>query len=360
MAARPTRMSNRALAACAIAVALALAGCGGSSSKTGTASNSSSTAEPPMQASGEPGVVASGIPFAANLTFDQSGGLWVAAATLGKGGSQGLWYVPSGGKPLHVVSGLTSPVGMAWVENRLYVASTAEAGKGQISVFEGFTGSAFTHQHVLIRGLPIGKHLIGSIAQGHEGRLFVGLGAPQDKGGPPGGVDSFSPSGGPTLAEATGLRTAFGLAFWGRQLLVSDNGPDYVEEAPDTLHGFEPAGPLVNFGFPKCYGQGGSACSGFPAPLKTFPSHATPEGVAVKGNVAFVAMYGSFPFSVKPGQTAPPEQPSEIVRIDLHTGSSNVFWHSPVDHDLLGLAIGPDGDLYATLFGSGKVVRFPL
>ena len=322
---------------------------------------SSSSGEPPMQATGSPTVVASGIPFAANLAFDSSGRLWVAAATLGKGPSEGIWYIPSGGHPVHVVTGLTSPAGLAWVGNRLYVGSTAEVGRGQISVYEGFTGSGFAGHRILIGGLPVGKHLIGSIVQGPEGRLFVGLGAPSDTGGPPGSVRSFSPSGGALVLEATGVRTAYGLAFWGRRLLVTDNGPDYVAEAPDTLHEFEPAGPVVNFGFPQCYGQGGAACASFPAPLSTFPSHSTPEGIAVKGDVAFVAMYGSFPFAAQKGSSAvPPEQPAEIVRVDLRTGKSNVFWHSPVDHDLLGLAIGPDGDLYATLFASGKVVRFQL
>ena len=51
---------------------------------------------------------------------------------------------------------------------------------------------------------------------------------------------------------------------------------------------------------------------------------------------------------------------TQIVRIDLRTGHVNVFWRSPVPHDLIGLALGPDGDLYAMLTLSGKVVRFPL
>jgi glucose/arabinose dehydrogenase len=279
---------------------------------------------------------------------------------LGKGPSEGIWYVPSGGHPLHVVTGLTSPAGLIWVADRLYVASATEVGKGQVSVLEGFTGSEFTHHRVLLGGLPIGKHLIGSIAQGPEGRLFIGLGAPQDQGGPPGSVRSFTVTGEPPVVEATGVRTAYGLAFWGQRLLVTDNGPDYVAEAPDTLHVFEPSGPVVNFGFPQCYGQGGTACARFPAPLTTFPAHSTPEGIAVKGDIAFVAMYGSFPFTAQKGAPTPPEQPAEIVRVDLRTGKSNVFWRSPVDHDLLGLAIGPDGNLYATLFASGKVVRFQL
>ncbi len=313
-----------------------------------------------MQASGAPAVVASGIPFAANLTFDPGGRLWVTSASTGKDPSEGVWYVPPGGHPLHVVRGISAPGGLTWLGNRLYVGSTSEPGKGQINVFEGFTGSEFVHHGVLLSGLPTGQHLLGSIVHGQEGRLFFGLGAQGEVSGPPGSVQSVSPSGGAPVLEATGVRTAFGLAFWGRRLLVTDNGPDYVAYAPDTLFAFEPGRPVVNFGFPRCYGQGGAACRGFTAPLASFPAHSTPEGIAVKGDVAFVAMYGSFPYTAQKGVKPPPEQPAEIVRVDLRTGKSNVFWRSPVNHELLGLAIGPEGDLYATLSISGKVVRFQL
>ena len=115
---------------------------------------------------------------------------------------------------------------------------------------------------------------------------------------------------------------------------------------------FEPGGAVVNFGFPKCYGQGGHACAGFKAPLVTFPSHSSPEGIVVKGDVAYVADYGS--------SVVRSPAPSEIVRVDLRTGRHSVFWRAPHQNDLVGLAIGPDGDLYATLLATGEVVRFDL
>jgi hypothetical protein len=45
-------------------------------------------------------------------------------------------------------------------------------------------------------------------------------------------------------------------------------------------------------------------------------------------------------------------------RVDLTTGRRTRIWKSRVEHDPLGAAIGPDGDLYVTLFVSGRVVRF--
>ena len=38
----------------------------------------------------------------------------------------------------------------------------------------------------------------------------------------------------------------------------------------------------------------------------------------------------------------------------------NTFWRSPVPHDLIGLALGPDGNLYVPLTFSGKVLRLDL
>ena len=355
-------MIKRAVVLGTVSVGLAvLAGCGGhsrssqtatSSAQTGTAPGSTTAAEPPMRPSRPPGIVASGIPFASNLAFDAHGGLWVASASFGPASPGGLWYVPSGGRPRRVATGLSAPTALTWVGNRLYVADSKTPGTGRVSVLQGFTGNAFTSRRTLLDGLPLGSHFIGSIAPGPSGRLFVGNGALADHTGQPAQVLSFSPSGVGPVTEATGLRSAFGLAFWGQRLLVTDNGPDQVRQSPDQLFAFTPGGRVANFGFPECYGQGGSACAGFPAPLVTFPSHSSPEGLAVKGDVAFVADQGS--------SVAQTPAASEIVRVDLDTGRTSVFWRAPRQHDLVAIAIGPDGDLYATLLVSGQVVRLGL
>ena len=359
--ARGGRVIKRAVVVGALSVGLAvLAGCGAhspssqttSSAQTGTAPGSTTAAQPPMRPTRPPVIVASGIPYASNLAFDPHGGLWVASASFGPASPGGMWYVPSGGRPRRVATGLTAPTALTWVGNRLYVADSETSGTGRISVLQGFTGNAFTSRRTLIDGLPLGSHFIGSIVPGSGGRLFVGTGALEDHTGQPAQVLSFSPSGGAPVAEATGLRSAFGLAFWGQRLLVTDNGPDQVRQSPDQLFAFTPGERVANFGFPKCYGQGASACAGFPAPLVTFPSHSSPEGIGVKGDVAFVADQGS--------SVAQSPAPSEIVRVDLGTGRTSVFWRAPRQHDLVGIAIGPHGDLYATLLVSGQVVRLGL
>ncbi|HME02279.1 MAG TPA: hypothetical protein VKG38_04520 [Solirubrobacteraceae bacterium] len=341
----------------AVVLGMALAGCGGggSGSQTSTtpSSGTSAAAEAPLQASGSPAVVASGIPFPTNLAFDAQGRLWITAATLGPSPTEGVWYMPPGGSARHVVGDLTAAGGLVWIGNRLYVDSATTPGIGQVNVLEGFNGSSFAQRRVLLKDLATGAHTLGALVLGPDGLLYVGLGAANDHSGAPGSVISFPPSGGATRVAATGVRTAYGLAFWGPQLLVTDNGPDEAgPEARDQLLAFDPTGPVPDFGFPTCYGQGGAACAGFKAPLATFPPHSAPAGVAVKGNVAYVADVGS--------AVAQSSAPSAIVRIDLQTGQQDIFWRSPVSHDVAGVAIGPEGDLYAALVVSGKIVRFHL
>jgi glucose/arabinose dehydrogenase len=345
---------KRAAVVGAVVVATSLTGCGGSShshtaTTTSTSRGASAASEPPITASAAPTVVASGVPFPEAVAFDAHGGLWVVSATLGRAPSEGVWYVPPGGRPRHV--GLTGATALLWRGNQLYEADITNPGTGRVSLLEGFTGNGFAHRHVLVDNVPVGSRTIGSIVQGPNGRLFIGTGALGDQG-PAGHILSFAPSGGTPAVEASGLRTDLGLAFWGPHLLITVNGPDLAGNSPDELQSFEPGGPVVNFGFPKCYGQGGAACAGFPAPLVKFPSHSTPEGIVVKDDVAYIADYGS----------SLPQYPAatEILRVDLRTGHVNVFWRSPVKGDLIGLALGPDGNLYVPLTISGKVLRFDL
>ncbi len=347
---------KRALAVGAVLAAMAgLASCSHPSAAPHSPTSSgptSSGAEPPLQAP-TPTVVVSGVPLATNLTFDQHGGLWFTSGTLGQNSTGGVWYVPPGGRPRHVVTGLSAS-GLAWVGNRLYVGSLTTPGIGRITIFEGFNGSRFTSQRVLLDNVNVGQHIIGSIVLGPDGRLYFGVGAAGDATGPSGSVLSIAPDGGNPVVKATGLRSAFGLAFYGRLLLVTDTGRDDLGpfRPPEDLYEFNPAGPVVNFGFPGCYDQGGPACAGTRPPLATFPAHATPSGVAVKGDVAFVVENGSS-FLQNPSG-------SDIQRVDLRTGRHTVFWRSPVKHDPVGAAIGPDGNLYITLVASGKIVRFDL
>jgi glucose/arabinose dehydrogenase len=353
--ARPWRRLLRCVLLLA-AVAAGSAGCGGGSSSH-SATVTTGTKSPNAALGGEPRptpTVVAEIPFAANLTFDRHGGLWVGSGAGGAATTDGVWYVPAGGQPRQVIKGLHLPFGLAWEGERLYVGHAVTPSRGSVTVFEGFDGRRFTRHHDVLQDLPIGEHSVGTIAPGPQGRLFVGVGAPHDHTGPPGHILSLAPDGSGVVLEATGLRSAFGLAFQGPRLLVTDNGPDVRgrTRSSDELDAFDVQGPPVNFGFPRCYNQGGSACAGTRAPFVIFAPHAAPAGVAVTDSVAYVSENGSASSRNPTGNA--------VVRVDLRKGEQNVFWRSPVEHDPSGAVIGPDGNLYVALYVSGRVVRFRL
>jgi glucose/arabinose dehydrogenase len=315
-----------------IPVVAALAGLGGLSPQSGAAT---------------PKVVAKGIPFATNVVFDPAGGMWVTSGAGGANGSDGVWYVPAGGRPRHVVRHLKTALGLRWAGGKLYVSHITSASNGRVTAFTGFDGTRFTKHSVALDGLRVGRHTMDSIVQGPDGRLYVGVGSTFDNHGRPGRVVSFKPGRHTPRLEATGLRNPYGLAFHGADLLVTDNGRDDLGETrpPEELDAFDPAGPVADFGFPRC----SPSCAGAIAPIATLPAHASTDGLAVKGDVAYVAQNGS---TIRRHAVG-----NDVQRIDLSTGRRTRIWKSPVEHDPLGAAIGPDGDLYVTLFLSGRVVR---
>jgi glucose/arabinose dehydrogenase len=315
-----------------IPVVAALAGLGGLSPQSGAAT---------------PKVVAKGIPFATNVVFDPAGGMWVTSGAGGPNRSDGVWYVPAGGKPRHVVRHLKTALGLRWAGGKLYVSHITSASNGRVTAFTGFDGTRFTKHSVALDGLRVGRHTMDSIVQGPDGRLYVGVGSTFDNHGRPGRVVSFKPGRHTPRLEATGLRNPYGLAFHGADLLVTDNGRDDLGETrpPEELDAFDPTGPVADFGFPRC----SPSCAGAIAPIAKLPAHASTDGLAVKGNFAYVAQNGS---TIRRHAVG-----NDVQRIDLSTGRRTRIWKSPVEHDPLGAAIGPDGDLYVTLFLSGRVVR---
>jgi glucose/arabinose dehydrogenase len=298
-----------------------------------------------------PKVVARGIPFATNVAFDPAGGMWVTSGANGSDPSDGVWYVPKGGRPRHVVRHLKAALGLRWAGGSLYVSHITSATNGRVTAFTGFDGRRFAGRSIAIDGLRVGRHTMDSIVQGADGRLYVGVGSRFDNHGLPGRVVSWVPGRHKRRVEATGLRNPYGLAFDGADLLVTDNGRDDLGETrpPEELDRFDPAGPVADFGFPRCSG-GRGRCLGTIAPIATFPAHASTDGLAVEGGFAYVAQNGS---TIRRHAVG-----SDVQRVNLATGNRTRLWKSPVAHDPLGAAIGPDGRLYVTLFVTGRVVSF--
>ena len=302
------------------------------------------------------------VPMATNLAWDASGGLWVTSGAGGPVASDGVWYLPPGGRTArHVVRGLHTALGLTWHGGRLYVASARSRRLGQVTVLGGFDGTRFATRRRLL-SLPIALHALDSIVPGPDGRLYLGVGSEFDARAslrrPSAAVVSFTPAGRDLRVVARGLRNPYGLAFvpGTTRLLVSDNGRDDLGafRPPDELNVVETAGPARDYGFPRCFGQGGAPCRGTVTPLARMPSHAAAVGVAVDaaGRYAYVAQNGSS-FSANPTGR-------DVQRVDLRTGR-RTRWAGPfAQNDPLGAAFGPDRRLYVTLFASGRVVRYGL
>src|SRR3954453_21117157 len=237
-----------------------------------------------------PKVVARAIPLATNVVFDPAGGMWVTSGAGGSNPSDGVWYVPKGGKPRHVVRHLRTALGLRWAGGTLYVSHITSPSNGRVTGFTGFGGKRFAKHSVALNGLRVGRHTMDSIVQGADGRLYVGVGSTSDNHGRPGRVVSWKPGTHTARLEATGLRNPYGLAFHGADLLVTDNGRDDLGETrpPEELDAFYPSGPVADFGFPRC----SPSCARAIAPIVRLPAHASTDGLAVKGDVAYVAQNG--------------------------------------------------------------------
>jgi glucose/arabinose dehydrogenase len=327
------------------------------------------TAAPPP-----PGqLVAEGIPYATNVAFDARGGMWVTSGAPFNQAGDGVWYVRrAGARPIHVIRDTRTALGLTWFRGRLYVVSQRGERTGIVARYSGFDGRRFAGGRRVVLAIPVWQHPLGTIVRGPAGRLYVGVGAEQNAlaGGhqTSGTVVSFKGDGSDLRIEATGLRGPYGLAFIPRtaSLLVTDNGRDDLgpSRPPDELNLVRDVTHRApDFGFPACSDLGGPACRSATAPLAALPAHSAPGGVAVardwggRGLTAFVAENGA----VAPGVTAG----RELLRVELrrrpaggYDAHSSVFAAGFADQDPLGVAIGPGGALYVTLFRTGGVVRF--
>src|SRR5215218_6157508 len=193
---------------------------------------------PPAEGA-RPEPFASGVPEPSNLAFDPRGRLWATSGGNVAQASNGVWLLGrDGSRPVQVVSGLYSALGLTWHGGRLYVShvvpdrTNAPSHTGRVTAFWGFDGRRFRSSRVIVDGLPTGLHRVNSIVAGPRGRLYLGVGSVFDNRRASsrwsGTVVSFRPDGADLRIEASGLRNPYGLAFLPGtgMLLISDHGRD--------------------------------------------------------------------------------------------------------------------------------------
>ena len=355
-----TRTSaGRRLLLLAVGLALlTLAGCGSSREQVSTAH--SSTASLVSIGAGLKGpaglratVYAQGPPTVAAFALDSQGRLWMTAAGLGKYTHDGVYMVPSAGaKTVKIVSGLKNPLGIVWHEKKLYVASL-----GRVDVFSGFRGTSFAKREEIVNG-PVANAENNLLAVAPSGRIQMGVTATCDHCTPQsifsGSIVSFRPDGSDLRLYARSIRAPFGLAYFPgtSDLLVSMNQRDDLgARTPGDWLSLVREGE--DWGFPDCYGQGGTACAGVPTPVAVLNKHAASGGVAIAtgqlgasvGTAALVAEWAS----------------AKVLKVALtRTGST---YKSSVTQLLSGvknplaLALAPDGSLFVGDWSDGTIYR---
>jgi len=147
---RRPRVRGRLPAPALAAALLLLAGCGSG----GKAGSSPALAGIGAGLKGPTGLTASvyahGPPTTAVLAFDPQGRLWLSAAGLEAHAHDGVYLIPRPDAPAQrVLAGLDDPLGLAWYQGSLYVASV-----GRVDAYGAFNGTRFTRHRTILTGPP--------------------------------------------------------------------------------------------------------------------------------------------------------------------------------------------------------------
>jgi glucose/arabinose dehydrogenase len=276
-----------------------------------------------------------------------------------------------------VISGLDDPTSLVFYDGALYVGEQT-----RVSRFTLGSNLEVTSRKVIVSGLPAdGQHTTRTVLVGPGGKLYVSIGSTcnvcveSDPHRAAIWVYNLDGSGGRLYAR--GLRNAVGMAVnpWNNQVWVTNNGRDYMGDnlPPETVYALQDGG---NYGWPFCqagdiidpdFGHPGD-CNGVVQPRIKMQAHSAPLGLAfynanqfpTQYHGLFVAFHGSWNRSVPTGY--------KVVFIPLNAGGQvsgpaqdfATGWLVNNDNATgrpVGLAVGPDGALYASDDLGGMIYR---
>ncbi len=335
---------------------LILAGCGGAAASNGESSSAASLVSIGAGLRGVDGTTATkyatGISHVSSLADDDEGRIWAGTADYTATGSDAVYVITtSGATPTKVITGVSTVMGLVWHDGALYVASASG-----VDVYRGFDGTTFA-EHAVVLSVPDGTGLVGSIAFGSDGRFVVGISAPCDSCTPTsawsGAVLSFLPDGSDVHVVASGIRVPVGLAYdssTGALLVSMNQRDDLGNDTPGDWLAVVDDGQ--SWGFPGCYGQGGTVCDGAPEPLAELDAHAAASGVAV--------VNGAFTSDGTSDALVAEWARGVVLRVDLSneagtyesTSRFATGFTNPV-----AVIVGADGAVYVGDWGRGVVYR---
>jgi glucose/arabinose dehydrogenase len=229
-------------------------------------------------------VYATGLKHAAAFAFDAEGRLWVATADYSDEGKDAVYLVAEkGARPVKVVSGLHTPLGLLWYRGALYVAST-----GRVDAYSNLDsrGAKFASRRTIVT-LPSKVGESNNLVLASNGRMLLGISSPCDHctsttSKLSAAIISFRPDGTDVRVFASGIRAAVGLIYYPgtNDLFVSMNQRDDLgARTPGDWLAVVKEGQ--DWKFPACYGQRGTVCTGVPQPVGVLDEHAAAAGVAI-------------------------------------------------------------------------------
>jgi glucose/arabinose dehydrogenase len=294
-----------------------------------------------------------GLTNVAALAFDSTGRLWASTAAFTADGSDGVYLIDQqGATPTLVIDEVTTPLGLLWVGDELYVASAS-----RVDAYGDFDGTLFATKRTVVE-FAEGVGEVNGLAMSPSGRIMLGISAPcnacttTDQHSA--SIVSFLQDGSDLRVYASDIRAAIGLAYYPGtdDLFVTMNQRDDLGDAtPGDLLAVVEAGQ--SWGFPDCYGQDAEGCPTQPEAIAELDQHAAVSGVAIVtgqlgdavGTSAVVAEWSTgLLLSVALDPADPTRQSSPSI---LVTGMTN-----PV-----GLVMGTDGALYSGDWATGIIYR---
>ncbi len=280
---------RRSAAAVAVALLAAVSGSAASAAGTGLVSVGAGLRGPSgVRAT----LYATGLRNVSAIAVDSRGRLWATTSAATDHSDDGLYLVARRAAKPVLVAHVAEPLGLVWDGSTLFVAA-----RGKVLAFTRLSGNRFGKRAVILRG-PDPKAANDTILVLPNGRLMMSVSATCDHcrqtSRYSAAIVTFDKDGSHLRVYASGIRDGYGLALipGTSTLLVSINQRDDLgERTPGDWLAVVRQGQ--NWGFPSCWGQGGSVCRNVPSPLAVLDRHAGAGAVAIFDDSAIVTEWAT-------------------------------------------------------------------
>jgi glucose/arabinose dehydrogenase len=301
-------------------------------------------------------IYASGLPAVTAMAFGPDGRLYLTAAN----GS--VLAIPAPGQGAQPsISGLPAALGLVWRGNELFVSARGEVVGYQLS------SGQLTGGHVVVSGLPVGRHQNDNPLLLPSGDFLLGVGSTCDvcteADARSAAVLRFHADWSYAGVVVRGARNPYGLAW-----RTSDQRAYVTINGQDNLGIYQPADTLLpivdgeDAGWPRCWPGYPDAllhgsCAGVAGPVAVFAAHTSADGIVFYEGTEFPADYRDNAFVAEWGANNGGSIGRRIERV-VFTGSqgSVTDFATGFSHPL-AVVLAPDGGLLVGDYGTGRIIE---